>query len=319
MGTQLTINGRWVQGGLALQPKKDNDGKPVLDKESHQPVNEAFIAIAVPKNDPNFNNYWSVFNAVARAAFPSLFDANGNCTHPRFAWKIQDGDGIDKNGKSVKDKPGFAGHWVFKMATRYEPRVYTKDSYGNMTQLSMADAERLIKRGYRVAVSCSIDGNGVAVGGNSGAAVPGLYVSQNLILFVAPDEEIISGPDPNEAFAGIQSQMPAAGGPAAAGPAGLAPPPLPGAGAPPALPGNTMPAAPGVAAALPSPAVASPAIGNAMPAPAMPGAGMPLPPAAAQPQFQMQPSAQGATREQLHALGWSDEQLIAAGHMVRVA
>src|SRR5690606_4648248 len=99
MSTQLTITGRFVQGGLTLQPKKDNDGKPVLDKETGQPVQEAFIAVAVAKNDPMLQQYVAAYVAQAKADFPSLFDAQGNMTHPRFAWKWQDGDGIDKNGK----------------------------------------------------------------------------------------------------------------------------------------------------------------------------------------------------------------------------
>jgi hypothetical protein len=315
MSAQITITGRFVQGGLTLQPKKDNDGKPVLDKESGKPIEECFLAIAVPKNDPLFPQYWAAYNAQARASFPQLFDAAGNCTHPRFAWKLQDGDGIDKNGKSVKDKPGFAGNYVFKTSSRYAPRCYIKDSHGNMTLLENPAA--MIKKGYRIAVSIQIDGNGVAATG-SGAAVPGLYASANLVLFVAPDEEIISGPDPSEAFAGVATQMPSAAGvpvgvPVGV-PSGLTPPALPGAPAGmPSLPGATTapPALPGAVAAPATP----PMPGAAMPTPPMPGGAIPLPPAT--PTYTMTASAQGATREQLHALGWTDDALVNAGHMIK--
>jgi hypothetical protein len=296
-GTQITITGRFVQGGLKLQPKTDDKGNKVMRKDDPtKQVEECFLAVAVAKTDPAFPTYWAAYNAVAKAAFPHLFDAAGTCTHPRFAWKLQDGDGVDKNGKSVKDKPGFAGHWIFKMVTQYAPRCYIKDSHGNLTQLE--DPEKLIKRGYRIAVAVALDGNGV--GADAGSAVPGLYASPNLVLFVAPDEEIVSGPDPNEAFAGVTT---------AAVPAGSA---APGIG----LPG--LPAGP----ALPPPAAAGPALpppAAAAAGPALPGATILPPPAApAGPVYQMQPSAQGATREQLLANNWTDEALIAAGHMIRV-
>ena len=310
MSTQLTITGRFVQGGLTLQPKKNDDGTPVLDKQTGKQVEECFIAVAVAKNDPQFPAYWAAYNAQARASFPNLFDANGNCTHPRFAWKMQDGDGIDKNGKSVAAKPGFAGHYVFKFATRYAPRCYLKDSHGNMTILE--NPEHMIKRGFYIALAITLDGNGVAAAG-SGAAVPGLYASPNLVLFVAPGEEIITGPDPTQAFAGVATQAAPQGVPGLQAPAlpGLAPPALPGLPTPPAgLP------APGVPAGLPH--AKMPAAVIAPPAlpgfPQMPGAAV-VPTA---PQYVMQPSAQGATREQLLANNWTDEALLAAGHMVRV-
>ena len=245
MSTQLTITGRFVQGGLTLQPKKNDDGTPVLDKQTGKQVEECFIAVAVAKNDPQFPAYWAAYNAQARASFPNLFDANGNCTHPRFAWKMQDGDGIDKNGKSVKDKPGFAGHYVFKFATRYAPRCYLKDSHGNMTILE--NPEHMIKRGFYIALAITLDGNGVAAAG-SGAAVPGLYTSPNLVLFVAPGEEIITGPDPTQASLAWRRRPPRRAFLACRpGTARSCSPALPGLPTPPAgLP------APGVPAGLPT-------------------------------------------------------------------
>ena len=305
MSTQfISPVARVVQGSMSLQPKKDDKGQPVLDKETGQPVQECFMAIAVRKDDPNLAAFYQLFNAQARSSFPHLFDANGNCTHPRFAWKIQDGDGVDKNGQSVANKPGFAGHYIFKMATRYAPRCFHHGKYDPSQQIQNPDD--VIKRGYYVRVSGSIDGNGV--GANAGAAVPGLYVSPNLVELVAFGEEIVSGPDASAVFGGAAITTPLPPGASAApvinAPAqnGLAPPPLPGAA--------PAPAPAPVAAPAPAPAPVA--------APPMPGAGLLPPPPAAGPQYQMQPSAQGATREALLANGWTDDQLIAAGHMVRV-
>jgi hypothetical protein len=66
-------------------------------------------------------------------------------------------------------------------------------------------------------------------------------------------------------------------------------------------------------APLAAPATAAPAF--APPAPPQP----PAPPAPAAPSFTMTESAGGATREQFHAAGWNDDQLIAFGHMIAAA
>ena len=296
MSTQITIEGRLVQGGVTLKPKKDmKTNKPILDPQSGQPINECFLAVAFPKfingqPNPKASEYWAALVAQARASFPHLFDAAGNCSNPKFAFKWQDGDGVDDNGQSVADKPGFAGHYIIKMATRYAPTCYARDSHGNLVQIP--NPEQVIKRGYNIAVGVTIDGNGVEPGNRQ--AVPGLFVSPNLILFVSPGEEIISGPDPNAVFGNVASQTGLAQGVAVGGsaPPNLAPPQMqaPMAGPPQAGP--------------------APLPGGA------PTMGPPAPPAG--PQYVMQPSAQGASREALLGMGWTDEGLIQAGHMIRV-
>lgn len=322
--------GRLVQGGFKLMPKKDIKGNLVKNSDGEQ-VEEQFIALAIPKlinvngqmiDNPEIAPFYAQFDAQARASFPHLFPNGGACTHPRFAFKWQDGDGVDSNGKSVKDKPGFAGCWVIKMATRYLARVYARDNHGNLVQLE--DPEKIIKMGYKISVGCTIDGNGVEP--NNSQAVPGLFVSPNLILFVAPDEEIISGPDPNAVFANVASQPGAAG--AGVG-VGLHSPPQPGAGAP--MPGGAP--APAGGPPMPGGAPTSPAGGPPLPgqtppvstggppmpgnAPMPPGAGgPPLPPA--QPQYQVNASAQGATLQNLQDLGWTIEALLAAGHITKL-
>jgi hypothetical protein len=326
MSTQITIQGRLVQGGVQLKPAKDvNTGQPKKD-DAGNVIQECFMAIAVPKNDPNLALYYQAFVGQAQASFPHLFP-NGatQSTHPKFAMKWQDGDGTDSNGKSVAGNEGFAGHWIIKMVTRYAPTCYERNSHGQLVVIP--EPEKIIKRGYYVAVGVTIDGNGVDA--NNRQAVPGLFVSPNIVLFVAPGTEIVSGPDPNAAFAGIASQP--AGAPAGA-PTGLASPPMPGQTAAPAagppmpsaapvtqagppMPGNVAPAAPV------SPVAALPAVGSG--GPPMPGqqAG-PMPPAAPQvaqqPQYQTTASAQGASLDWLLSQGWTIDGLLQAGHVVRV-
>jgi hypothetical protein len=319
--------GRLVQGGMTLQPKKDGKGQPVI--KDGVAVQECFMAIAIRKDDPALGAFYALFDAQARMNFPHLFrDAAGNpanCTHPQFAWKVQDGDGRDAEGQSVANKPGFAGHYIFKMASRYPPKCFHYGKYDVSQQIQNPDD--VIKKGYYVRVSGTIDGNGVESGT---AAKPGLYVSPNLVELVAFGEVITTGPDAATVFgtapaitalpAGASATpiLPAVGGSGVASPTGLlTPPALPGATtAMPSLPGaaTAMPSLPGATTAMPSlpGAVVQP---PTMPMPSMPGANMPLPNAA--PTYTMTASAQGATRQQLLDIGWTDEALIRDGHMIK--
>lgn len=328
MSRQLTIEGRFVQGGLTMHPQKDmKTGLPKKDDQGN-PVLGNFIAIAVPKkvkdpvtgqmvDNPKVGEYYSHFDAEARFAFSHLYaNAQNVNSHPRFAMKWQDGDGVDTNGKSVADTPGFAGHWIIKCATQLRaPNCYVRNSSGGLDQLT--EPEKIIKKGYYIAVAVTIAGNGVEA--NNTQAVPGLYVTPEQVLFVAPGEEIFTGIDPNQAFAGVAgAQAPA--GTAAVG--GLNAPPQPGQQQPPAgnppLPGGAPVSAqpPGLPATAspPLPGTGAAAVGG----PPMPGAALGPPPPAAGPKYIMQPSAQGASREDLHKIGWDDERLVQYGHMIIV-
>lgn len=322
MSTQITIEGRLVQGGVVLKPAKDMKTNQPKKDDQGKVIEECFMAIAVPKNSPHIGTYYAAFLGQAQASFPHLFP-NGaqQSTHPRFAMKWQDGDGVDSNGKSVAGNEGFAGHWIIKCNTRYAPTCYERNAHGQLVQLT--DPEKVIKRGYNVAVGVTIDGNGVEPGNNQ--AVPGLFCSPNLVLFVSPGPEIVSGPDPTAAFAGVQSVPSGVANAGVSAPApGLTPPPMPGqqsapAGAPP-MPTQQHPAPiPGGAGASPLPGAVSPATAS----PPLPGAGGPLPPAPQQvqqqPQYQTTASAQGATLDWLLGQGWTIDGLLTAGHITRVA
>lgn len=323
---------RLVQGQPSLQVKKNQKtGLPEKDEQGN-PIMESFIAIAIRKDDPQLMPFYNLFLQTAQAEFPHLF-VNGQCQHPRFAWKIQDGDGTDVNGQSVAGKPGFAGHYIFKMTTRFAPKCYHYGKY-DPSQL-IQNPDEVIKRGYFVRVSGSIKGNGVKPDDRSN--VPGLFVSHSMIELVAFGEEIQSGPDASAVFGAqpIQGALPPGASqtplvaPAVAGGAnGLQAPALPGQlpGALPAIGG-----APQIGVAAPlqpaQPALgALPAIGGvAAPAalPALPGAQLaPLQPAQqAQPQYQVTPAAaaMGATLDGLLAQGHTIESLLAAQYITRVA
>lgn len=318
--------GRFVQGSISLETKMDQQtGKPKLD-ENGQPIKEMFFALAVRKDAPGLNEFYQLFVAAARADFPHLFNAQGQCTHPQFAWKIQDGDGVDNSGKSVADKPGFAGHYIFKMGTRFLPKCFHHGKYDPTQQIQ--NPNEVIKRGYFVRVSGTIRGNGVTPQDRTNK--PGLFVSPNLIELVAFGEEIVGGPDAAKVFGGAPaitalppgaSQTPLVGGPGAAPMGGLPGPgatPLqaPGAvaGGLPGLPGTAAaPAAAGALPALPGAAVTPGAL------PSLPGAPGALP--APGPRYVIRPdlAAQGYSVENLKAQNWTEEALIRDGYMVLAA
>lgn len=292
----VTPVGRLVQGGITLEAQKNDDGTPKINSDG-TPVKQCFLALAIAKTDPAFPAFYAQMVAVARSEFPHLFDAQGNCTHPQFAWKLQDGDGVDTSGKSVADKPGFAGHYILKMATQFLPACYNEGKFDATQRLQ--NPEQVIKRGYFIRCNVRIAGNGVSP--NDRSKKPGIFLSPNLVSFVAFGEEIVGGPNAAAAFgaAAPVGVLPpgATAAPAIAGgaPAGLAPPPMPGALPTPA------------AAALPLPGAAAP----------LPMPGLPTPPPPAGPVYTMTAAAQGGTRQALLALGWTDDALIAQGLMVK--
>ncbi|HEX8586153.1 MAG TPA: hypothetical protein VF680_17305 [Allosphingosinicella sp.] len=296
---------------MTLQPKKDMKGQPVLT-DTGQPVNECFIALAIRKDDKDLPAFYALYVAQAKLSFPHLLDASGNISHPRFAWKVQDGDGTDDSGQSVAGKPGFAGHYIFKMATRYAPRCFHLGKY-DISQV-IQNPDEVIRKGCYIRVSGTIDGNGVDPSNRQ--AVPGLFVSPNLVEMMPwAYDEIVSGPDASKVFGSAPVPQAPPGVVVTAGPL------LTGTGAPP-VPAGIITQQPPVG--LPPaglPGLAPPAVAAApagLPGLTPPGAGLGPPPAAAGPQFIMQPSAQGSTREALHGLGWTDDALIGAGHMIRV-
>lgn len=342
----LTPVGRLVQGDPFEAQTKNMQGQPLVTM-SGQPTQRFFIAVAFRKDDPLFPAFYQKLNEVARGSFPTLFNAQGQCSHPRFSWKLADGDGMDDNGKSNATKEGFAGHWVVKFSSSFAPRCFHAGHYQPHEQIQ---DPRAIQRGYFVRVAGTIEGN-------DNAQKPGLYVNLSMVELAGVGPVITSGPDAASVFGGAAGALPAgaqplpmhagmpAGAPAMPGfpqpgayPAAPAPAVpgygLPNAGAPLASPATTYPSSPAPAplAVPPNPAflagpggvpgAVAPAVG--MPAPAMaPGVGAPIaypsnpapvPVAPAVPQ--MTAAAGGATYEQFRAQGWNDEQMRAQGFLV---
>lgn len=311
----LTPVGRFVQGDVFEAQTKDQQGNPLTVKtgpNAGQPTQRYFMAVAFAKNDAAFGPFYQQIFDTARAAFPQHFNAQGKCTHPKFAFKVMDGDGVDDNGKQNNQKEGFAGHWVVKFGSSFAPKAFNKGHYQPHEQVTDKNA---IRRGYFVRIAGTIEGN-------NNAQKPGVYVNLNMVELAGYGDEIVSGPQADAVFGGAPTAgvMPAGFRPTPAGGS----PALPGGPAAPvgALPG---PAAlpPGPAASMPAPAVqitpnpaflqapvVAPAVPAAMPMAAAPAQAIPVAPARS-----MTAKAGGYTRDQMIGAGWTDDALIAQGYM----
>lgn len=320
----LTPVGRLVQGSPLEPQTKNMQGQPLMTK-SGQPTQRFFCAVAFKKTDPAFAALYGLMVQAARASFPHLFNAQGACTHPKFSWKIVDGDGVDDNGRPNAQKEGFAGNYVVRFQSSFAPRCFYAGKY--QPHEAILDPKAL-PRGYYVRVAGTIEGN-------DDVNKPGLYVNLGMLELVGgqPSDIIQSGPDAGAVFGGQAAQLPAGVAPVA-----MSAPAMPGMAMPaPAMPGMTMPGAMPGAAPFAAPAVAPslptlPSINAGMPSagpataspssPALPVAPNPAilagPPAApAAPAVPtMTAKAGGLTYAQFVASGWTEAAMRAEGYIV---
>jgi hypothetical protein len=281
----LTPVGRLVAGDVFKANTVDPQGRPLTIKSgpnAGQTRTEYYFAIAIPKTDPTYNTaVLAKLQAAAKAGFPTMFDANGQCVRPDFAWKVVDGDSNvpNQNNTIPSTKEGYPGHWVLSFKGGFAPKAYTKGGEAVIT-----DPEQL-KRGYYIRVYGSVAANG-------DMQKPGVFLNPNMVELVGYGDEINSGPDGAAVFGGA---------PVANLPAGASVTPL--AGTPMAMP-SQMPAAP-VAPVAP--------VANVQPAQDFlnPPAPTPFPALAAPKTY----TVQGAqyTAEQLKAGGWTDAQIATLG------
>jgi len=321
--------GRMVAGSLYKEVTTDFDGNPLKYKTGPkvgQSRVEFYFGLAIPKTRANWwEESWGqqILN-VGSVAFP------GSYQRKDFAWKITDGDSteVNKRNKRPCDNEGYKSHWVLSLRGGYAPKIYRFEN-GTAIQELTPD---YVKPGYYIEVLFNVEGNG-------NQNNPGVYLNHSMVCFRAYGPEISFGPDVNTAGFGQGALPPGAS---------LAPPPssipmpaggpVPSAGAIPAS--IPAPSAPAVAASpipassagvspipvLPNPQflqVPAPSTTGGMPSnpqsgvPSPVAGAIPLPPASASPsspRYRM--TAQG-TREEWHAKGWTDAQMIQGGYMVQ--
>ena len=295
----LTPVGRLVQGNPMEAQTKNMAGQPLVTK-SGQPTQRFFCAVAFPKTDPQFPALYAKMVEAARASFPQHFNAQGQCTHPRFSMKLMDGDGIDENGKSNANKDGFKGCYVVKFQSSFAPRCFYAGKYQPHEAIQDPKA---IPRGYYVRISGTMEGN-------DDPNKPGIYVNLGMLELVGgtPADIIQSGPDASAIFGGAAPQLPAG-----VAPAGMGAPALPALGAMPGavpLPGAPVAAAPSIPF-VPgaTPAYAGPATTSPSSVPVVPNPGILVGP-------QMTAKAGTFTYQQFIASGWDDAKLRAEGYML---
>lgn len=251
----LTPVGRLVQGHpLVLETVEDERTKqPKIGKDG-QPQKQVYIALAFAKSDPTFmNEVWPKLSQVAERDWPS-----GEFRAPTFAWKVVDGDGVDRKGKPYASREGFAGHYILKIASGYLYQVVDQ----NVQPITDPKA---IKRGDYLRAQ-------VAVRGNAPSQTPGLYINPDFVQLCGYGKEIVSGPDVSAALAAA---------PAFALPPGASTIPTAPMAALPTVPG--VPSVPGGNVPVSAPATATPVAPGA---PGLPGAGY-----APNPAFLMPPGA----------------------------
>ncbi len=276
----LTPVGRLVQGDCFEPQTTDSEGKPLLIKNgpnAGQPRVDYFMAIAIPKTDAGYSELWAKVHGEARAAFPSLFDATGNCVNPTFAFKVTDGDSQVPNGKGIRpcDREGFPGNWILNFSGGFAPKCYTAGG------AEVINDSNMIKRGYYIRIYGSVRGNG-------SQQKPGIYLNHSMVELVGYGEEIITGPSGDAVFG--------------AAPAGALP-----AGA------SATPVAPVTSMAQPTavPTAAAPAPSNVQPAPDFlnPQGAAPAAPAAPVEVKYIDASGGHFTEAQLLAAGYQPAQI----------
>ena len=201
----LTPVGRLVAGDVFKANTIDAQGRPLTIKtgpNAGQPRTEYFFTVAIPKTDPAYNTeVLAKLQAAAKAGFPTLFGADGQCIRPDFAWKIVDGDSQipNQNNTIPATKEGYPGHWVLSFKGGFAPKVYSKGG-----EAVIVDPEQ-VKRGYYIRVYGSVAANG-------DMSKPGVFLNPNMVELVGYGEEITSGPD----GAAVFGNAPAANLPAGA-------------------------------------------------------------------------------------------------------
>lgn len=271
--------GRIVWGNLKGRPKLNQQRQPVL--KDGQPVTQWAFGVAFAKNpnDPAFAALWQAIQSAALTQYP-------NGVPPNFAWKYDDGDGIDSNGKPFNQRTGYAGCIVLPISTEaFQPpicKLIGPNTYQNITPDD-------VKCGDYIRIALDIVGHGPKAG--TAGSVPGLYINPRLVEFVAAGEAIITGPDPAAVFGGAAVQPPPGAAlatqPTTAMPTGMAPAPattapmtVPAAPAYPGAPVPTPASAPApqpVPTPAPAPVAAPMPVNPAAPPPAMPGFPQPAP------------------------------------------
>ena len=198
----VTPPGRIVMGDCFKGYTTDSEGNPLLHKKGPnigQPRVNFYLGLAVAKTDPGWSGFHSLVQNQARTSFSNLFDSQGVCLNPDFAFKIIDGDDQKPNTKGKKpcDHDNFPGHWIVNLSNGFAPSCYTSDN-GVYQQVTDPNT---IKCGYYVQVAGVIKGN-------DSDRQPGIYLNHAKVLFIGFGPEITVGPTAAQVFGNKTISLP---------------------------------------------------------------------------------------------------------------
>jgi hypothetical protein len=343
--------GRLVSGKLWEGRTVDDNGQPITNKKTGAPQTEYYFGFAIPKNDPINQTIHGVMIQEAQSAgahpgmqscvdamYQGIYPAHPQFPKKVFSWKFHDGD-------FYPESEGFAGCWIYRFNSVYAPKI--KNWNGTLdivdqSQAKIGDHAIVIftvkhndQKGDRVGLYLSslavcIQKTDTALGGINaagllshvqqpegpaanfgGGAAPAVHTPGATMPAQPPGapNHMAGKPGPHTPAAPGDHMAP----PVQQTPGGMAPQP---GGAPPQQTLANVPPTqtydPGAVASgppnsAPPPASYAPPQGNPSPPPPQPNPAI---------TYTMTESAGGATREALIASGWTDDSLIAAGHMI---
>lgn len=333
MGTTYSVRGRTVQGDAyqMRQRKDDKTGAPRF-KADGSPMMTSFIALAVPKNDPQLPALMAAMDNEKKAGWPK-----GEWQHRDFATKIEDGDSREPNkkGKINADREGFPGCTIFKFGNGFAPKVVYWDAALGWTESIKGQKGPQVKIGDYCTIIFDVESNG-------SAQSPGMYMNTKTIAFEAEGAAIAQDVDYTSMLGtrGPGAVPPNGGAAVASAPPPVASPPPSTIAAP--ISGPIMlPAAKGVtyesyrqagwtdeqliangmmaAPVAASPVTPPPPYDAYMATPAAPPPVTVAPPPVITPppapQRVMLPKAGGVPYDSFVSQGWSDAQLVEHGMM----
>jgi hypothetical protein len=249
--------GRLVYGDVFEARAQTKNGQAVLIKSgpnAGKPKISCNFGLAVPKvlanGMPNtaMDEFRRNIIEQARAGYPQFFNGaidvftgKPGSTHPRMTFKIQDGDGVDGEGKPNSGKEGWAGNWVITFSSTNPPRVFDIEVGLDPAQ-QLQDKTRVLPGDY-IAVQGTCEAN-------IGSETPGVYMNHSMVCRISGGVRIVNGPKAADAFAGIAAGALPPGCVIGANPANVAPTP-PAAPVPPTPPVPPAPPTPPAAPAGP--------------------------------------------------------------------
>ena len=187
----LTPVGRLVQGSLSKGSTKGFKNEDLVWKSgvnAGMPRTVWYAGLAIDKNDPGLPAFFATMQAVATAGYPG-----GQAGQSTFAWKMIDGDGVDKDGKPYAEREGHAGCYIFRFTTSYPIKCSKDNGAGLLVEIPPEE----IKKGYYIRIAGSI------TAGDD--LKPSIFLNMNMVQLVGYGTEIQSGPDANQVFGGTNA------------------------------------------------------------------------------------------------------------------